>query len=259
MLKRILGIFGSLLFPPKCVGCGRFLQTDILSGSDNVFCPQCDRRWRSSRLEHCGRCGLEYARCRCMPRLLRNLGIESAVKLISYEKVRETVGKKSILAMKKQNKTRVFAFFGGELARALEGYLEETGRKESKLLVTYLPRARRGVREWGFDQSKKLAKRVAQSLSCDFAPLFKRKRKWLQKEQKHLSFEARQKNAQSAFLLARGAAQRVEACETLVIVDDVITTGASLSGCISCLDKEQRGRVVCLSVGMTPLLKKREK
>ena len=64
---------------------------------------------------------------------------------------------------------------------------------------------------------------------------------------------------QSAFLLSDKGRTAVAACELLVLVDEVITTGASLAGCISLLDKEQRGKVVCLTVGTTPSSKKTAK
>lgn len=256
MLERLSRFFHGLLFPPKCVSCGAFLKKDILAPVTGVFCETCGRAWKRSLFERCGTCGLEYSRCRCKPGLLRRLGVKDSVKLIPYERVRETVGKKSILFMKKRNSSALFRFFGEELATALVDRLRESGKDAGRILVTYLPRGLKGVNWYGFDQSRLLAKQVARELEAEFLPVFKRKITLFAREQKHLGEAERKRNTQSAFLLLGKGRSAVAACDLLVLVDDVITTGASLAGCISLLDKEGRAKTVCLTVGITSTSKK---
>ena len=259
MLKRLASFFRELLFPPKCASCGAFLKKNILESATGIFCEDCARAWRRSRLERCGACGLEYTRCRCMPGYLRRLGVRDCVKLIPYERVRETVGKRCILAMKKRNVDTLFRFFGKELATALEERLRESGRETERVLVTYLPRSPQGVNRYGFDQSRLLAKRVAQCLGAELSPVFKRKAVLFAQEQKHLGAVERRRNMQSAFVLSEKGRRAVEACDLLLLVDDVITTGASLGGCVALLEKEHRAKAVCLTVGTTPNVKKTTK
>lgn len=256
MLKKLFRWCRELLFPPKCVCCGAFLKKDLLNEVDGALCENCYRSWKRSLFERCGACGLEYSRCRCKPSLIARLGVLDCVKLIPYERVRETVGKKSILVMKKRNCEALFRFFGEMLAQALRERLAELDKCAERILVTYLPRSAKGVNEYGFDQSRLLAKRIACELDADFSCVFKRKRVFFSREQKHLSASERRENVKSAFVLSRKHKPSLAQYDLVVLVDDVITTGASLAGCISLLDKEQRGKVVCLTVGATPRQKK---
>lgn len=259
MLKRLGRFFRELLFPPKCVSCGVFLKKDVLDPVTGVFCDSCGRAWRRLHFERCGTCGLEYARCRCKPKLLRDLGVLDAVKLIPYERVRETVGKKSILFMKKRNSGALFRFLGKELATALTERLRDSGKEKARILVTYLPRGRRGVNRYGFDQSRLLAREAARELGAEFLSVFRRKFAPFSREQKHLGAKKRKRNMQSAFRLRKKGKRTIETCDFLVIVDDVVTTGASLAGCLSLLDKQMRAKTICLTVGVTPSPKKRIK
>ena len=259
MLKRLASFFRELLFPPKCASCGAFLKKNILEPVAGVLCEDCARGWRRSRLERCGACGLEYARCCCMPGYLRRLGVRDCVKLIPYERVRETVGKRCILAMKKRNVDTLFHFFGEELAAAFEERFRESGREAKHVLVTYLPRSPQGVNRYGFDQSHLLAKRVAQCLGAELSSVFKRRAVLFAQEQKHLDAAERRKNMKSAFVLSEKGRRAVEACDVLLLVDDVITTGASLGGCVALLERDQRAKVICLTVGTTPNVKKTTK
>lgn len=256
MYKKLFRWLRELLFPPRCVCCGAFLKKDLLDEVDGVFCESCYRSWKRSLFERCGACGLEYSRCRCKPSFVSRLGVLDCVKLIPYERVRETVGKKSILAMKKRNCAALFHFFGEALAKTLRERLAESDKRAERILVTYLPRSAKGVNEYGFDQSRLLAKQVARELSADFACVFKRKRVFFSQEQKHLSASERRENMKSAFCLSQKDMLSLAQYDLVVIVDDVLTTGASLAGCISLLDKEQRGKVVCLTVGATPRQKR---
>lgn len=260
MVCKQLGSFlHGLFFPPRCASCGTFLKKDILDPAQGVFCEKCARAWRRSLFERCDVCGLEYARCRCTPGFLRHFGVRDCVKLIPYERVRETVGKRCLLVMKRRNVDSLFRFFGEALAEAFRARCSESGKEAGRILVTYLPRSYRGINRFGFDQSRLLAKQVARSLGVDFLPVFKRRLMLVSQEQKHLDAKERRKNMKSAFLLPKKGKRAVEAYDTLILVDDVITTGASLGGCIALLDKEQRVKVVCLAIGKTPGVKKTTK
>ncbi len=250
MRKRVLRWLWELLFPPKCPACGVFLKKDILDETGEILCDKCLAEWRRAVFDRCGECLQEYKDCHCTPRILRRLDVWDSVKLISYERVRDSVGKKSILYMKKKNNRRLFAFFGAELARALLYRLSEEEKSADGLLVTYLPRSDKALREHGFDQSRELARAVADALSCECVAVFRRTR-GAGKEQKHLGASARAENMRSAFALTPKGASRVEACRTLVMVDDVVTTGASLAGCIALLPLAERKKVLPLSVGIT--------
>ncbi len=255
MSRVIKWLFG-LLFPPKCPSCGAFLKKNLLDIPTAVFCEKCEREWTRAKREVCLRCGEEYRYCTCMPKYLGKTGIYGLLKLCAYEKVRETPGKRAVLYMKKKNNKKVFAFFGRELADLLAEFLKEEKRPEASVTVTYLPRSRKGVNLYGFDQSRLLAKQVARALDADFCAVFARKYKLTDKEQKHLSTAERKKNMKATFTLTKKGAVQIAACDFLLIVDDVVTTGASLGGCIELLPSTERHKTLCASIGFSSYVKK---
>ncbi len=262
MLRRIKYFFlwlWGLLFPPKCPACGVFLKRNLMDVSDRVFCEKCKTAWEDSKYEMCGICGFEYTKCSCVPAALKQMHVWGLLKLCAYEKTHETVGKRSILYMKKHNNKKLFSFFGKELADVFSAKMEENGLSADNVLVTYLPRSRKGVRINGLDQSEKLAKQVAKTLGCDFGTVFKRRHRFFVREQKHLNPSERQKNMQSAFYLAEKEAARVQNCGALLLVDDVVTTGSSMFGCLDLLPAAERHKTICLSVGVSPMRKKSKK
>ena len=74
---------------------------------------------------------------------------------------------------------------------------------------------------------------MATACGGDFAPLIRRSRR-ARREQKALDSQGRTANAQSAYTLARGAAERVRG-RVVAVCDDVCTTGATLHRCADLL------------------------
>ena len=63
--------------------------------------------------------------------------------------------------------------------------------------------------------------------------------------QKELSADARRRNVAGAFGLAKGAAARIEGAH-IILVDDVLTTGATLSSAARTLKKAGAARIDAL-------------
>lgn len=97
--------------------------------------------------------------------------------------------------------------------------------------ITYIPRSKAGLREYGFDQGKLLAKSLALFLGGIKVKSFILRRAGLL-EQKKLSAGDRRLNAGKAFKVSP-LARFVKPPESIIIIDDVCTTGASLFECAS--------------------------
>lgn len=97
--------------------------------------------------------------------------------------------------------------------------------------ITYIPRSKAGLREYGFDQGKLLAKNVAFFTDGIKVKRFILRRNGLN-EQKKLSANDRMLNASKAFKISPFT-RFVKAPENIIIIDDVCTTGASLFECAS--------------------------
>lgn len=253
--NKVVAILRCLFFPPKCCACSDFLQEHILDTEQRALCERCRKKWEYAKLSSCTRCGEELSKCRCIPLPLKRAGASAMLKMVPYDKEENTVAKRSILFMKRKNSRAVFAFFSGQMSGLLREYLNETYTQEKDVLVTYLPRGRRNRRRSGIDQSELLAKGVAAQSGCEFASLLLRGRRG-GKEQKQLDRSARVKNVKDAFRLSMADFSDVDRrYRCLVLVDDVVTTGASLAECVRLLRTRFHGRIVCLCLGKTEELR----
>ena len=242
----------NLLFPPKCVACKAFIQKDLLDKCEIPFCEKCRTKWEREKLDRCPDCELEMTVCNCGSRILDKVGVTDSVKLVNYSVRQKSVGKSAVLYMKKHKNSAVFDYFAAQLSFAVGRKIREYG----ETVITYVPRSEKSVSEYGFDQSKMLADRLADKCGVECLNLFSRLQ-GKSVEQKKLNLSERFENSKGLYELDEKAAKRLKGVKCVVIVDDVITSGASLSGCVEKLKSVFDGEVVCAAVARTG--KKRKK
>ena len=141
--------------------------------------------------------------------------------------------------------------FGGRrsLARPLGDLMREScGRFEADRpdALVPVPLARARARERGFNQAELLAERVADKLGVRVRP------RWLVRlrataAQTELSATDRQVNVAGAFAAAPAVRDR-----HVVVVDDVMTTGATAAECARALRRAGARRVGVLAVARVP-------
>lgn len=89
-------------------------------------------------------------------------------------------------------------------------------------LVTPVPLGKRRLRERGFNQSSEIARRLAKKIGCRYeAHALERRRET--RPQSELPLEDRHRNLQNAF----AADRRRVAGRSVLLIDDVLTTGAT--------------------------------
>ncbi len=248
MKSKFLKLLKNLLWPPKCVGCGEFTQQNIFDTCELPLCESCRKRWEREKLERCPDCELEMTVCNCSSRLLEKAGVEDAVKLFNYSVARNSVGKRAVLYMKRHRSYRAFDFFASQLSFALK---RKTAVFDPRRVVVFsVPRRRKSRREYGFDQAELIAKRLAEKCGFRYEKLVVRSRRKAG-EQKKNGLAARLKNAKGQYLPSKRADELLEGVECLVVVDDVLTSGASIAGCIETLKKHFGGKFICATVGRT--------
>jgi ComF family protein len=196
---------------------------DSLAGL--LLCPICRRDW--SRPSGCCRaCGSSLFAPIELPRLCAlgyyrgSLGV--AVRAYKFRGVRRLAG--------------VFA------ARLALQIAERGWRPE---LVSHVPLHPRRRRSRGFDQAELLARRVAARLGVPCRAVLQRTRDT--EQQARLGAAQRRGNVREAF---RVAARPPAA---LLLVDDVLTTGATLSACREALEEAGASRVLFAVVALAPL------
>ena len=238
-VKAVTSAARDLLFPPRCVGCDDLLPP--FAKRATVFCPLCRTAWETAMTEAADHAADDASR--------------GLVYLVHYRPGHaDGVPEKLIYHIKHQGDPRVFAFVAERLApRLLDAAAILPARapvgEDKPLLFTYPPRRRSAVREDGFDQARRLAKALAVACDGDFAPLIKRTHRKTA-EQKTLNAAEREVNATSSYVLSDTAAEVVRD-RTVVICDDLCTTGATLNRCAALLVELGARSVILCTVART--------
>jgi len=144
---------------------------------------------------------------------------------------------------KYSSKTYLGATLGSLLARFAEGWLPVS---EDPLIMP-VPLHPRKLRERGFNQSQLLARHVASEMGFELDFLSLRRIRYTL-PQAGLKGPERRKNVRRAFELVHPKAPRGR---TLVLVDDVATTGSTLNECARVLTRAGARRVICLVLART--------
>lgn len=215
-----------LLFPPACISCGALLPYNAVGG-EAVFCRNCRGAFESAKLEVCEACGRPMLDCRCPQRLLAESRVCRVIKLAGYD----PADPQACINRFVNNNKRVcnrdgFAFLAAQLSVALVRELPPDA------LITYCPRSRRARREHGFDQAEELAREIAAATGLELIRPLVRRHVVRGRAQKTLGHSARVSNAVRSVRLDAGVDVRGR---VVVLVDDVVTTGATMSACASLL------------------------
>ena len=204
-----------LLFPPKCPYCQK-----IMEDPRAAVCPECQPRlpWLEGKA---GERRIDFADG-CFSPLAYRDAVPGAVHRYKFSRVR-ALGKPLAALM----------------AQCLSGRLPEGAD-----LITWAPLSGKRLRERGFDQAELLAREVGRLLSIPAAPALEKTRNT--GPQSELEEEsARRANARGAYALLPGTdltGRRV------VLVDDVVTSGATLSECAALLRQGGAAQVYCLTL-----------
>lgn len=199
-MKRILDRILDLLYPPRCAFCRRFL-TD----GENGVCRLCKKRCGGVRIEreldHIGACTAAFR-------------YEGAVR-------------DSLLRYKFHGVTA----YGTVYAEYLAKCIDETGI--SCDIITWVPLSRRRLRRRGYDQARILAEDTAERLGLPCERLLE-KRVDTRPQSGIGDAQKRRSNAKGVYACC---APEKLAGKRVLLIDDIVTTGATLSECALTLKK----------------------
>jgi ComF family protein len=245
--SQILHPLLALVFPSACALCGREL-TGSLCGS---LCSDCWRLLKPWAGAQCSRCGLPLAGSLDDPSPLcaacrRD---EPYFDLARSYGVYASALRKAVLEVKFHQRERLGLRLGGLLLdpwRTLESEVSLHA-----VLILPVPLHHLRERERGYNQAGLLARGLVRALEkntggcrVDFGGnCLVRKRST--PPQSGLSLHARQENVRGVFAVADP--KRVHERD-VILVDDVMTTGATASACAAALKRAGAGRVLVLTL-----------
>lgn len=210
------------LLPPRCLRCGEPLQR---TGSP-LFCPLCYPLFLKEATGGCPICRRPTVQCLCR---VRHWPGRLVYALPYHGTVEDSPTRHLILAAKYRHHRaahETLAAYMLEAARQV-GLTEERDR-----VVTFIPRALSKAMSLGLDPADMLAKRYSQAQHLTCLPLFDHSERG--KEQKTLETQDRLPNSLLNYRLLPHAAPMV-AGRRVLLIDDVVTTGATVAVCAAAL------------------------
>lgn len=216
-MSKAKGALLALLFPPKCPFCRR-----LLADGEDLLCPECQRElaWTEGKQ---GERTVEFAAL-CVAPLWYRERCREAVRRFKFQGLRQY--------------SEPFSTLMVQCARdRLTGDFD---------LVTWVPVSRRRRWERGYDQGQLLAYGVADGLALPLAATL-RKTRHNKKQSLLTGAAARRANVLGAYIVRNDVSVRDK---RVLLVDDVVTTGATLGECARMLRTAGAREVVCLTLAM---------
>ena len=211
----------AILFPPRCMFCRRILD-------EGNICPAC-----RDRLPRCGPVkgrGEFFSQC--------------AAALYYVDDVR-----RALLLFKFRGRQAFAVGLGGLMAETVREHLAGTYD-----LITWAPVSDKRRRRRGYDQSELLCRAMAKSLGETYVRTLRKVRHTAANSTIDTP-EARAANVLGAY---EAADPEVVRGRRILLVDDIYTTGATLSECARMLLMAGAEDVICCTAAARPPAKKRK-
>ncbi len=223
----------------KCAACRKILKYDR---AESALCESCELRINKIMLNNCPKCLKSARECICMPKILSRAGVLCHRKLFFYDSENtRSIENRIIYNFKRTRLQRLLRFFAERLAVGVREELEVLGA--SDVILTYVPRSKRSYVTYGFDQSGELVRLMSEILDIPYVRMFDTRMR--AKTQKNLDAVARLKNAQKNIYAVEENAVKDK---YVILVDDIVTTGASMKVCTELLISIGAKGVMCFSV-----------
>jgi len=205
-----------LLYPTRCFSCSQF----VTFGSEYPVCAPCQQKLRLNKPPYCDACGRHlspehHAKCReiksdILSQILFALEYKGPTKkLIQRFKILNTYKEASVLY------------------QLLREFLKINPLRDSYQALVPIPATGYGLRRVGPDASRIIAAKVSRLTGIPVLDVLNKKRPL--RKQSSLNRKDRFINVQGAFGISTGTAVRFK--QSVLLIDDVITTGATAQEC----------------------------
>ncbi len=226
--KQLRRRLTALLWPERCVFCGEPIPALTLC------CDTCRETVHPIRPPICALCGKSRENCACGRRRHRYDRLASPFYC-------NGAVHRGILRLKRWDDPLAISFFADQMAAVVR---REFGGEMIDML-SFIPMTARDYRERGYNQGELLATSLGLRLSL---PVVSALVKCYQTQpQKFLTAVQRSGNVLGAFDVKGGINVRGK---TVLLVDDVITTGATVDECAKMLKIYGAKRVLCVTAAI---------
>ena len=228
LAKALKQFAADLIFPNRCLSCLKVI------GWKEYFCPECEGELKPSD-GCCIKCGMKVCECET-----QSFSYDGCVSCVFYE----SSARQAVLNLKEGEIFGCAEYF----APIISEKLKSCGYAASADIVTCVPMGKKRIRKSGVNHSAVIGKSVAKSIGFDFSDklIVKVSDDLIQHE---LSAQERRTMVKNAF----APAKNVESIDgkTVILCDDILTTGSTLSECARVLKSMGAKKVYCAVIAVT--------
>jgi len=219
-VKKILTKSLNIIFPVKCVCCKKF---SAKSDSEDILCESCRDTLNKEAAFNCRFCGDPPYRCGCKK-------VKNIDKLVFPYFYRGDKLKQAIYAVKKANLYYINEFFAKSMYNSLK--LSDKIKTGDIDIITNTPRMKRSIKLYGYNQTEVLAKIISKYTGIYYMPVVEAS-KLYHTEQKSLDKTQRISNVKNKFTVTKNIIKNKDIIKdkNILIIDDIVTTGSTLSEC----------------------------
>ncbi|MBD3300419.1 MAG: hypothetical protein GF347_03645 [Candidatus Moranbacteria bacterium] len=232
-MKILKGIF-NLLYPIKCIKCGK---------PGNYLCPGCNQTLIRHKNNRCAFCGELSRNGQSCPDCLLKTSINQV--LICFEYDQETL--KSLIYLLKYKSVRLIA---RDLAHIYFKELVKLIKLDNpkKTLITCTPMHQKKELIRGYNQASQIAGCLSQLLNLPFLPDLLVKIKPTKAQMALQNHSARKLNLKNSIKLNdKYTEKNLLKNKTVLIVDDIMTTGATFLECSKILSGSELNQIIALA------------
>ena len=224
-IRSFIDALLDFVYPPLCAVCARLLDNGRV-----YVCPEC---WESIEKIHAH-----------LPLYLETRNnlvvtevVDELVSLFVFEK--EGAFQKIVHSLKYSGVQAL----GVDIGRQLGALLNEKGVRADALVP--IPLHKRKLRERGYNQAELIARGISEVTRIPLRSDMIRRKKFTQ-TQTTLSLEERRNNMEEAFFCESSEVRG----KTIILVDDIITTGSTIQSCAGALKKAGALRIIAVSAAL---------
>ena len=217
----------------KCVVCENPIDYDRKTS----ICDECQKYWLSALDILCDKCGYESEYCICSNKVLSKY-VDFFTFCIFYKSDSFNPVNGIVYKLKRDYNDEVFSFCAELMKNKALKVFSKQNMSIHDFYVTYPARRKKGIVKYGDDHAKVMSKYCAGKLGLKTLDCFKNLGK---AEQKSLNKNERFANARESYRLIDGIDVKGK---NFIIIDDVLTSGATVSACASILKENGANRIV---------------
>ena len=237
-LKNLFLKLINIIYPPRCPICKIFLNNNI------SFCRDCSSKFKKITSPFCTICGTPF-----ISYIKEDHVCESCLRKKPFYEIARApyLYDGTLMTAIHKFKYSAKSFLASPLGLLMTEFAETWVKESETLLTIPVPLHPKRLRERGFNQSLLLSRHVARQLNTELDFLSLRRVRYTL-PQTGLNKDERQKNVRGAFQIVD---QKAVKKRTVLLIDDVATTGNTLNECARLLKRSGCKKVLCLVLART--------